>query len=158
MIPNAGGPKEMLFCAKYAFHEVCVCAESRKCQLDSIREHLLRNFLPPVSADQYWCIQTYTFTYSVEIIGKKYSKIHCTYLINVLVKWNWTHFKDFSRCPDKKNAFNLWIFRRSSPPILPSLLFPPPPPPQSPLLHARVDPDFHRNEFFRKECNDPVKP
>ena len=24
MIPNAGGPKEMLFCAKYAFHEVCV--------------------------------------------------------------------------------------------------------------------------------------
>ena len=63
VIPNAGGPKEMLFCAKYAFHEVCVCAESRKCQLDSIREHLLRNFLPPVSADQYWCIQTYTFTY-----------------------------------------------------------------------------------------------
>ena len=24
--------------------------------------------------------------YSVEIIGEKYSKIHCTYLINVLVK------------------------------------------------------------------------
>ena len=48
-----------------------------------------------------------------------------------------------------------------SPPPPPDPPFPPlstSPPRQSPLLHARVDPVFHRNEFFRKECNDPVKP